>query len=601
MLAGELAKQMENKHSDSAEVLLSAGEMLLAHGELERAKLILLPATKAGAGPRAPRLLGEILLRQGDAVRAVRALRGAIKMGASDRDCRRWYDAALAYVPMQNTDGKDAVERAVTSAMTTGDPMPPALEEPDIESQPVPKREEEQIIDEVSQIDEGQIEDAESVTTLHKVPPPLPRVGAAKIPPPRLPQKKGPSSFPPMFDQPPPAVAAAEAQVARLQGKDDATAIMSMDELAVLAEIEAAKVAAEGAAVAGAAVTGAGVAGAKKAKVRASTTMPCADVPEDLADEAKKKAVPPPPEKMFPDPISVGGVDLGPAPVPPPPPEEGNDIVAPDSVVPISVPGLELDHKIADPQTNDDPFMARLRNEGLSLTDGGGLAKDAGRPPKLRSTRSASTDADAKAEDEFQRLAKGEASPPSRRPKSSRPPGSRRKSKANWASRLVAAAAVVVLLLIAAIRFGQLPALAAMLPPWMSGQAPVDDAAPTEPAVAQGDPATSPAQDPAPTDPQATPAKAAPAETAPAAEPGSSVVANATAAPTATPEAAPKSAPKTSPAPAPVAVRPKPVAARPRPKPTPAPEPKKAKPKPRPRGSDGVDEPVWLGDPELND
>lgn len=197
-LARAVASEVAPAHPREHDVQLAAGRMLLAHRELDLAKRHLLLAAKLAPGtPSAPHLLGEALLLQGDAERAARALNAALKAGSDDEACRNWYRAALAYIPFQRRDGPAAVAAKVNAGMGGGAP-PERADEP------------EEIVDEDSF-------DSEPPTRVARV---------AALP--QMPSMPAPQATASMFP--------AGLEPAEEVPRDEATAIVSMDELRAMIE-----------------------------------------------------------------------------------------------------------------------------------------------------------------------------------------------------------------------------------------------------------------------------------------------------------------------------------------------------------------------------
>lgn len=197
-LARAVAREIAPAHPREHDVQLATGRMLLAHRELDLAKRHLLLAAKLAPGtPAAPHLLGEALLLQGDAERAARALNAALKAGSEDEACRNWYRAALAYIPFQRRDGVEAVAAKVNAGMGGG-------RAPDEDEQP------EQIVDDDSF-------DSEPPTQVARV---------AALP--QMPSMPAPQATASMFPT--------DLEPAEEVPRDEATAIVSMDELREMIE-----------------------------------------------------------------------------------------------------------------------------------------------------------------------------------------------------------------------------------------------------------------------------------------------------------------------------------------------------------------------------
>lgn len=197
-LARAIAREVAPSHPHEHDVQLAAGRMLLAHRELDLAKRHLLLAAKLAPGtPSAPHLLGEALLLQGDAERAARALNAALKAGSEDEACRNWYRAALAYIPFQRRDGAEAVAAKVNAGMGGG-------------ASPVEDEEPEEVVDEESF-------DSDPPTQVARI---------AALP--QMPSMPAPQPTSSMFPT--------DLEPAEEVPRDEATAIVSMDELREMIE-----------------------------------------------------------------------------------------------------------------------------------------------------------------------------------------------------------------------------------------------------------------------------------------------------------------------------------------------------------------------------
>ena len=175
-------------------------------------------------------------------------------------------------------------------------------------------------------------------------------------------------------------------------------------------------------------------------------------------------------------------------------------------------------------------------------------------------------------------------------------PSRRKRSGGRTGLYIGGAMAAILLTLFAGIRTGRLPEIAQHLPSWLSGTP--DAIADTQAPGAQNDPAADDGEPAKPDEPATKPAGDKPAPNPPATNGDKNgdknKVDNGKEKPAPAEKPAPDPRPKTVYVPRPT---PRPT---PRPKADPAPKPD-PKPKPAPRPDPGgVEEPLWLGDPERN-
>ncbi|HHH28168.1 MAG TPA: hypothetical protein ENK57_07465 [Polyangiaceae bacterium] len=124
-------------------------------------------------------------------------MNAALKAGSDDEACRNWYRAALAYIPFQRRDGAEAVAAKVSAGMGGGT-QPDEREEPD------------------------EVVDDDSFDT--EPPTQIARVAAL----PQMPSVPAPQATASMFPT--------DLEPAEEVPRDEATAIVSMDELRAMIE-----------------------------------------------------------------------------------------------------------------------------------------------------------------------------------------------------------------------------------------------------------------------------------------------------------------------------------------------------------------------------